>query len=157
MVYGVIMKTSKYYEFSVRYRRPEIKDEWVKKAVYAPEYTEIQGNGRIRHYIYIEEYDKFLRVVIDNGEVLNAFLDRGFNQKGNDMNFHYDKETDSLYIELSSQPGLDSEEVSEGVVVDYDKSGHIVGLDIENASKHFNLSSVNIKGFVPKIDIQSAS
>ncbi len=71
------------------------------------------------------------------------------------MNFHYDKETDSLYIELSSQPGLDSEEVSEGVVVDYDKSGHIVGLDIENASKHFNLSSLVIKGFSPKIDIKS--
>ncbi len=75
------MKTSKYYEFSVRYRRPEIKDEWVERAISAPEYTEIQKNGRIRHYIYIEEYDKFLRVVIDNGEVLNAFLDRGFKPK----------------------------------------------------------------------------
>ena len=70
------------------------------------------------------------------------------------MNFHYDKETDSLYIELSMQPGFDSEEVAQGVVVDYDRSGQIVGLDIEDASKHFNLSSVNIKGFVPKIDIQ---
>ena len=72
------MKTSKYYEFSVRYRRPEIKDEWVEKALLSPEYTEIQSNGRIRHYIYIAECGKFLRVVIDNGEVLNAFLDRGF-------------------------------------------------------------------------------
>jgi len=75
------MKTSKYYDFSVRYRRPEIKDEWVAQAVEKPEYTEIQPNGRIRHYIYIEEYGKFLRVVIDNGEVLNAFLDRGFKPK----------------------------------------------------------------------------
>ena len=70
------------------------------------------------------------------------------------MNFNYDKETDSLYIELSLQPSFDSEEVAEGVVVDYDKSGHIVGLDIEHASKNFNLSSMNIKGFMPKIDIQ---
>ncbi|MEQ1706579.1 MAG: DUF2283 domain-containing protein [Rickettsiales bacterium] len=70
------------------------------------------------------------------------------------MNFNYDKETDSLYIELSLQPSFDSEEVAEGVVVDYDKFGHIVGLDIEHASKHFNLSSMNIKGFMPKIDIQ---
>ncbi|MEQ1706580.1 MAG: hypothetical protein ABL867_11515 [Rickettsiales bacterium] len=75
------MKTSKYYEFSVRYRRPEIKDEWVEKAIANPEYIEVQENGRIRHYIYIEECGKFLRVVIDNGEVLNAFLDRGFKPK----------------------------------------------------------------------------
>ena len=73
------------------------------------------------------------------------------------MNFHYDKETDSLYIQLSSQPGFDAEEVSEGVVVDYDKSGHIVGLDIENASKHFNLTSLSIEGFFPKVDIQPGS
>ena len=73
------------------------------------------------------------------------------------MNFNYDKETDSLYIELSLQPSFDSEEVSEGVVVDYDKTGHIVGLDIEHASKNFNLSSLNIKGFTPKIDIQHIS
>lgn len=72
------MKTSRYYEFSVRRRRPDIKDEWVQKAIENPEYTDIQANGRIRHYIYIEECGKFLRVIIDNGEVLNAFLDRGF-------------------------------------------------------------------------------
>ncbi len=75
------MKTSKYYEFSVRYRRPEIKDEWVERAITNPEHREFQPDGRIRHYIYIEECGKFLRVVIDNGEVLNAFLDRGFKPK----------------------------------------------------------------------------
>lgn len=75
------MKTTSYYDFSVRQRRPEIKDEWVEKALKNPEYTEVQPNGRIRHYIYIEEYGKFLRVIIDNGEVLNAFLDRNFRPK----------------------------------------------------------------------------
>lgn len=69
------------------------------------------------------------------------------------MNFHYDKETDSLYIELSAQPSFDSEEVADGVVIDYDKSGQIVGLDIESASKNFNLASVNITGFMPKIEM----
>ena len=72
------MKTTPYFEFSVRQRRPEIRDEWIEKALKYPEYTEMQPNGRIRYYIYIEEYGKFLRVVVDNGEVLNAFLDRGF-------------------------------------------------------------------------------
>jgi uncharacterized protein YuzE len=70
------------------------------------------------------------------------------------MNFHYDKASDSLYIELSAQPGFDSEEVAEGVVVDYDKEGHIVGLDIEYASKHISLSDIIVKGFSPAIDVQ---
>ena len=75
------VKTTPYFNFSVRYRRPEIKMEWVERAVTEPEYTKTQQNGRIRHYIYIEECGKFLRVVIDKGEVLNAFLDRGFKPK----------------------------------------------------------------------------
>lgn len=70
------------------------------------------------------------------------------------MKFHYDQKTDSLYIELSANKSTESEEISEGVVVDYDKSGHIVGLDIEDAS-NFNLNSLHIEGFVPKVEIQS--
>ena len=72
------------------------------------------------------------------------------------MNFHYDKETDSLYIELSSKPGFDAEEVAQGVVVDYDKDGRIVGLDIEDASKNFNLKSIHIEGFSPSVDVHTS-
>ena len=68
------------------------------------------------------------------------------------MNFHYDKESDSLYIELSSNPSFDSEEVAQGVVVDYDKSGRIVGLDIEYASKHINMNNIHVEGFNPLVD-----
>jgi len=75
------MKTTGYFENSVRKRRPILKDEWIEKALANPEFVTVQPNGRIRHYIYIEEYDKFLRVVIDEGAVLNAFLDRGFKPK----------------------------------------------------------------------------
>ena len=74
-------KTIPYFDFSVRYRRPEVKDEWIEKALAQPEYVEVQPNGRIRHYIYIEEYAKFLRVVTPDGAVLNAFFDRGFKPK----------------------------------------------------------------------------
>ncbi len=49
------MKTTPYFEFSVRRRRPHLKDEWIETALLQPEYTEIQPNGRIRHYVYIEE------------------------------------------------------------------------------------------------------
>lgn len=68
------------------------------------------------------------------------------------MDFHYDKTTDSLYIELSPKTSAESEEVAEGIVVDYDEAGHIVGLDIENASRRINLSNVHFTGFTPNID-----
>lgn len=70
------------------------------------------------------------------------------------MDFRYDKTTDSLYIELSSNPSAESEEVAAGIVVDYDEAGRIVGLDIEDASKHINLSNIHFTGFVPKVDVQ---
>ncbi len=69
------------------------------------------------------------------------------------MNFFYDKQSDSLYIELSEKPSFDSAEISDGLVVDYDKSGHVVGLDIEHASKHFNMNKIHLEGFNPLVDI----
>ncbi len=72
------------------------------------------------------------------------------------MNFSYDKTTDSLYIALSSNPSSESEEVADGIVVDYDAAGHIVGLDIENASKHINLQNIQFDGFLPKVDVHPA-
>lgn len=56
------------------------------------------------------------------------------------MKFHYYKDTDSLYIELSEKTASDSREVASGVVADFDSSGKIVGIDIDNASKIVNLS-----------------
>ena len=46
------------------------------------------------------------------------------------MKFHYYKETDSLYIDLSSRPGADAQEVSPGVVIDFSADGQIVGIGI---------------------------
>lgn len=50
------------------------------------------------------------------------------------MKLNYFADTDSLYIELAQQPSTESKEVSEGVVIDYDASGNLVGIDIDNAS-----------------------
>ena len=58
------------------------------------------------------------------------------------MKFHYYKETDSLYIDLSSRTSSDSKEVSEGVVIDYAADGQIVGIDIQQASKIVDLTSI---------------
>jgi len=55
------------------------------------------------------------------------------------MKVNYYPETDSLYIDLSEQPSAESREISEGVVLDYDASGNLVGIDIDNASEKVEL------------------
>ncbi len=56
------------------------------------------------------------------------------------MKFHYYPETDSLYIDLSEKPSADTREVAPGVLLDFDTEGHLVGIDIDGASKIVELS-----------------
>ena len=51
------------------------------------------------------------------------------------MKLKYYKETDSLYIDLSLKISTDNKKISDGVVLDYDSEGNLVGIDIDNASK----------------------
>ena len=58
------------------------------------------------------------------------------------MKFNYYPETDSLYIEFNAKASSDSKEVSDGVVIDFDEKGDIVGIDIDNASKIIDLQKL---------------
>jgi len=58
------------------------------------------------------------------------------------MTLNYYKDTDSLYIDLSAKASAESREISEGVVLDYDADGNIVGIDIDNASRKIDMSRV---------------
>ncbi len=60
------------------------------------------------------------------------------------MKLRYYPETDSLYIDLSEQASTESREVSPGVVLDYDAAGHLVGIDIDQASKIASLTNVSL-------------
>jgi uncharacterized protein YuzE len=60
------------------------------------------------------------------------------------MKLKYYPDTDSLYIDLSGKASTDSREISEGVVLDYDDSGSIVGIDIDNASKKVDLQELMV-------------
>jgi uncharacterized protein YuzE len=53
------------------------------------------------------------------------------------MKLNYFPDTDSLYIDLSQRPSVESQEVSEGVVLDYDGDGNLVGIDIDHASRNW--------------------
>jgi uncharacterized protein YuzE len=55
------------------------------------------------------------------------------------MKLNYYPDTDSLYIDLSSRASVRSVEVSDGVVLDYDAQGNLVGIDIDQASRKLDL------------------
>jgi uncharacterized protein YuzE len=65
------------------------------------------------------------------------------------MKLHYYPETDSLYIELKSAPGVETREVAEGLVVDLDANGEVVGFDIDHASRKLDLSKVETIALPP--------
>jgi hypothetical protein len=74
------MKTTNYFRINVIIRRPYLKDEWIEYTVNNPIRIEIQENSRIRHWAFIAEANKYLRVVTesDGQTIHNAFFDRGF-------------------------------------------------------------------------------
>ena len=71
------------------------------------------------------------------------------------MKFSYDKETDSLYIHLSNTPSVNSDEVADGVVLDFDSNGTLVGIDVQHASQKTDIQSVSLS-HLPLNDLQAA-
>jgi uncharacterized protein YuzE len=67
--------------------------------------------------------------------------------QGGEVKLHYYPETDSLYIDLNSRPSADSREITEGLVVDFDAEGNIVGIDIDHASQKLDLRSLEAVSF----------
>lgn len=61
------------------------------------------------------------------------------------MKLNYYPETDSLYIDLSEKSSVESKEISEGVVLDYDAEGNLVGIDIDNASTKVQLKELSLR------------
>ena len=51
-------------------------------------------------------------------------------------------ETGSLCIELKSQPGEATREVTDALNADLDAAGVVVGFDIDHASKRFDLTTL---------------
>ena len=58
------------------------------------------------------------------------------------MRLHYYPETDSLYVEFKDGPGIETREVTDGLNVDLDARGEVVGFDIDHASKRLDLSTL---------------
>ena len=72
------------------------------------------------------------------------------------MKLNYFADTDSLYIELAAQPSTESKEVSEGVVIDYDERGNLVGIDIDNASTKVDMRILQLVNLTTKVETVAA-
>ena len=59
------MKTPHYFDTSVMTRRPYLKTEWIERVLSNPVHVEVQSNGRIRRWAFVEEASKYLRVVTE--------------------------------------------------------------------------------------------
>jgi uncharacterized protein YuzE len=67
------------------------------------------------------------------------------------MRINYYPDTDSLYIDLSSKPSVESREVSDGVVLDYDESGNLVGIDIDEASTKLEIRELILSNWPAEV------
>ena len=66
------------------------------------------------------------------------------------MKIEYDKEVDALYIRIQEKDVARTQEVSDGVNLDFDAEGRLIGLEVLSAKKLysssdiFNLSTENL-------------
>jgi uncharacterized protein YuzE len=72
------------------------------------------------------------------------------------MRLNYYPETDSLYIDLSEQPSVESREISDGIVLDYDANDALAGIDIDNASAKVELRKLVLNKLPCKIETDAA-
>ena len=64
------------------------------------------------------------------------------------MKLNVDKKADALYLRLDDSPIVESEEVSPGVVLDYNESNEVVGVEMRHLSKRsssLNLSALQFE------------
>ena len=67
-------------------------------------------------------------------------------------------DTDSLYIDLSERASVESLEISEGIVLDYDDAGNLAGIDIDvdNASAKVELKRLILSRLPGELETDAA-
>ena len=72
------------------------------------------------------------------------------------MKLNYYPDTDSLYIDLSERPSAESREISEGVVLDYDADGKLIGIDIDNTNNKVEMEKLTLSKLPGQIETAAA-
>jgi uncharacterized protein YuzE len=63
------------------------------------------------------------------------------------MKLRYDEQVDILYIRLKEAPYHESDEIREGFVLDYDKDGNIIGIEIMDVSDYLSIDELSSVSF----------
>jgi YD repeat-containing protein len=61
------------------------------------------------------------------------------------MKLQYFPKTDTLAIELTRNPVVSTDAITEDLILDYDDQGKVVAITIDNCSK--NVDAVNLQAF----------
>jgi len=58
------------------------------------------------------------------------------------MKIEYSKEADAIYVYFKEEFVASSKEIEDGVVIDFDKDGHLIGIEVLDVSQRFSLSDI---------------
>jgi DNA-binding transcriptional regulator YiaG len=129
------VRTTEHFERKIRDRG--IRREWCEWVVSHPLAIEVQEDARIPAL-----------GVGGRGGALHSRRDRAgwhvrqrvfrphVREAEDSMRYFYDRESDSLYLSLTERAKYkDSVEAAPGVVLDFDSTGRLMGIDLEHASK----------------------
>lgn len=58
-------------------------------------------------------------------------------------------ETDSLFLDLTSRPSVDSREAPDGLILDFDGAGSVVRIDLDHASEKVDLKTIETISLPP--------
>jgi len=61
---------------------------------------------------------------------------------GEKMRIKYDEKNDAIYIRFSEEAYFESDEIKEGFIIDFDKKGKVVGLEILDVSENLPQNSL---------------
>lgn len=63
------------------------------------------------------------------------------------MRITCDEEIDAVYIRLKETPYYESDEIKEGLLLDYDKQGNLLGIEILDASEYLSPEELGTLSF----------
>lgn len=58
------------------------------------------------------------------------------------MKIEYSKEADAIYVYFKEEYVSKSKEIEDGVVVDFDANGQLIGIEVLDVSQRFSLSDI---------------
>ncbi|KHE92018.1 MAG: DUF2283 domain-containing protein [Candidatus Scalindua rubra] len=58
------------------------------------------------------------------------------------MKIEYSKEADAIYVYFKEEFVAKSKEIEEGVVIDFDEKGQLIGIEVLDVSQRFSLSDI---------------